>query len=382
MTDKPKTYYIKTFGCQMNEAESEQIAAGYEAREWKRIGNWEKADEIVINSCSVREAAENRVFGFVNNIHQLKAQSLKLKTTSENLKLRRPKIILTGCMVGSALGDWKRYSLRFLKKKMPQVAEFKASWDWNLVKKKIRKPPTGQKKTLVPIMKGCSHFCTFCVVPYAKGKEVSSDFEEIICQIKALVKKGQTGIMLLGQNVNTYGNDFSNKEKIRIRKKYISSLGQTENLFALLLKKINQIKGIQKISFMTSNPWDLVDEIIQTMKLPIIDRYLHLPLQSGDDRILKKMNRPYTANQYLKLVKKIRQEIPRVKITTDIIVGFPMETGRAFKNTVKICKKVGFAKAYIARYSARPGTAAFCLKDDISPQEKRRRWQILDNLIN
>jgi len=145
---------------------------------------------------------------------------------------------------------------------------------------------------------------------------------------------------------------------------------------------VHKIKGVKKISFITSNPWDLADDIIKAMSLPKIDRYLHLPVQSGDDEILKRMNRPYTAAQYIKLVEKIRKEIPDIKIGTDLIVGFPGETKKAFRNTVKLCRQVDFSKAYIAMYSPRPGTAAFRLKDNVSHQKKRRRWRILNDLIN
>ncbi len=211
----------------------------------------------------------------------------------------------------------------------------------------------------MPIMQGCNQFCTYCVVPYSRGRETSRDFEEIVSEVEMLAQQGYKQITLLGQNVNSY-----------------------QPSFAKLLRRLHEIKGLEKISFMTSNPWDLTVEIIEAMKLPKIDRTLHLPVQSGDDELLKRMNRPYTVKKYLRLVKKIRQEIPDIKISTDIIVGFPGETKKAFENTIKLCKKIGFVKAYVARYSARPGTAAFKMKDDVSAQKKKRRWQILDKLIN
>ncbi|MCX6724667.1 MAG: radical SAM protein, partial [Candidatus Shapirobacteria bacterium] len=184
--------------------------------------------------------------------------------------------------------------------------------------------------------------------------------------IKELAKRGYQEITLLGQNVNSYGKD----------------LKKAKNSFANLLKEIHQVKGIKKISFLTSNPWDLTDEIIEAMSLPKIDRYLHLPVQLGDDEILKKMNRKYTGKQYLELLEKIRKQIPEIKIGTDIIVGFPGENDEQFKNTVDLCKKAKFTKAYVAMYSPRIGTVAFKLKDDVSHQEKKRRWKILDDLIN
>jgi len=152
--------------------------------------------------------------------------------------------------------------------------------------------------------------------------------------------------------------------------------------FALLLAVLHEIPGIEKISFLTSNPWDLADDTIEVMSLPKVDRYLHLPVQSGDDSILKRMNRPYTSGEYLALVEKIRKRIPDIRIGTDLIVGFPGETEEQFENTVKLCEGAGFVKAYVAKYSPRPGTAAYKVKDDVPPAEKKRRWKILDDLIN
>ena len=343
-------YFIKTFGCQANEADSEKLAGVLEKKGYQLARIADQAQLVIINTCSVRESAENRVFGLVNNLAKKKKKG--------------QKIILTGCMVTSAKGERKRYSLRQLKLRLPQVDEFKSPEE--LIGKDKALPKRRFKKSaLVPIMEGCNHFCSYCVVPYARGKEISRDFEEIICEIKELIGRGTEEIILIGQNVNSYGNDLKGKKG-----------------FADLLKAINSIKGLKKISFMTSNPWDLTDQIIESMSLPKVDRYLHLPVQSGDDLVLKRMNRPYTAGQYLDLVKKIKKKIPEIEIGTDIIVGFPGETKKAFANTLNLCKKTGFVKAYISRYSPRPGTAAFKLEDNVSPKEKKQRWLTLDQLIN
>ena len=335
----------------MNEADSERLAAVFEKKGYqlaKKIGD---ADVIIINTCSVRESAENRVFGLINNLIKNKQQTTKGKGKTQ-------KIILTGCMVGSAKGERRRYTLTQLKRKLPQVDEFKTIEE--LVGQEEVAPK--RKKTtsaFVSIMEGCDHFCSYCVVPYARGREISRPFDELVCEVEELAKRGYKEITLLGQNVNSYRPSF-----------------------AKLLQHLHQIKGIKKISFITSNPWDLTDEIIEAMSLPKIDRYLHLPAQSGDNRILKKMNRPYTTLQYIKLVKKIRKKIPDIEIGTDIIVGFPGETKKAFGNTIDLCKKVGFVKAYIAKYSPRPGTAAFKFKDNVPPEEKKKRWRVLEELIN
>jgi tRNA-2-methylthio-N6-dimethylallyladenosine synthase len=349
----------------MNKADSEQIAGWYEAREWKPAKSIDEADEVVINTCSVRQTAEDRVYGLINN----------LTKTHKKGHGKTRKIVLTGCML--------RYPLKWLHQKMPEVDEFKKigefrTGDWKLA---IRNSST---HAFLPIMEGCNQFCTYCVVPYARGRETSRPFNEIVCEVEELARRGYQEITLLGQNVNSYGKDFT-KEQIKKIKPCFNDLNhwnRKSSLFSLLLRKLHKTPGIKKISFLTSNPWDLTDDIVEAMKLPKIDHYLHLPVQSGDDKILTGMNRQYTAKDYLELVKKIRRQIPDIKIGTDIIVGFPGETEKQFENTVKLCKKIGFEKAYVAMYSPRLGTVAYKLKDDVPHQEKKRRWKILEELIN
>jgi len=353
-----KKYFIKTFGCQMNKSDSERIAGCYGNRGWKRAKKIEEADEIVINTCSVRQSAEDRVFGLINNLAKFKVQSSKFK------------VILTGCML--------RYPIADLRKKMPTVDEFKKIKEFQVPSSKFLVRES-KVHAWVPIMEGCSHYCTYCVVPYARGPEKSRDFEEIVCEVKELARRGYKQITLLGQNVNSYGKDLKINSKLKLK---IKNFKKFKTPFALLLAVLHEIPEIKKISFVTSNPWDLTDDIIKAMSLPKIDRYLHLPVQSGDDEVLRRMNRPYTAKQYLALVKKIRRRIPDIKIGTDIIVGFSGETEEQFQNTVKLCQKVGFEKAYIAMYSPRPGTAAFKFKDDVPYEEKKRRWRVLEKLIN
>jgi len=327
-----KKYFVVTFGCQMNKADSEKIEAVYKKKGYKKAKSLKETDVVIINSCSVRLAAEHRVFGLVNNLS----------------KYKKIKIILTGCML--------RYSREKLKYLLPEVTQFLKIKD--LVKdiKPLRKDKV---HAWVSIMEGCNNFCTYCVVPYSRGREVSRPFEEIICEVRELVKKGFKHITLLGQNVNSYKNNF-----------------------AKLLAVLHDIKDLEKISFMTSNPQDLSTYIIRSIKLPKIDRYLHLPVQSGDNEILRRMNRKYTAEEYLALVKRIRKEIPNIEIGTDIIVGFPGETRQQFENTVNLCRKAKFCVGYISKYSPRSGTAAYNFKDNISFIEKKRRWRIINKLIN
>jgi len=352
--NEPQKYFIITFGCQMNESDSERIAGWYESKGWTKAKSLDTADEIIFNTCSVRESAENRVFGMANQLKKLK---------SANTKMR---VILTGCML--------RLPQKVLREKLPVVDEFIR------IEELIRNSPAGQAKfpgragvtrnlkvhAYIPISNGCNNFCTYCVVPYARGREKSRPFDEIVCEVEELVTRGYTHFTLLGQNVNSYGKE--------LKKPQIS--------FAQLLRAIHNITGVRKISFITANPWDMTDEMIDAMSLPKVDRYLHLPLQSGDDAVLQRMNRHYTAQDYLNLVSKIRTKIPGIQIGTDIIVGFPGETDKEFENTVSLAGQIGFLKAYVARYSPRSGTAAVKLSNDVPHSEKKRRWLILENLIN
>jgi len=355
-----KIYYIKTYGCQMNVSDSEKIAGWYKNRGWQLTKDIKAAYEVVINTCSVRESAENRVFGLVNNLAKLKIVNCK------------SKIILTGCML--------RYPIADLRKKMPAVDEFKKITEFS------GKEPIRDSKihAWVPIMEGCNNFCSYCVVPYARGREKSRPFEEIVCEVEELVNRGYKEITLLGQNVNSFdGGANHGPERSPAQRGVVE--GDAKKFkpgFANLLNRLNEIEGLKNISFMTSNPWDLTDDIIEAMKLPKIDRYLHLAVQSGDDETLRKMNRKYTTKQFIDLVKKIRKAIPDIKIGTDIIVGFPGETEEQFQHSVDLCKKIGFVKAYVSIYSPRPQTTAFKLKDNVPHKEKRRRWRILEELIN
>ena len=347
----------------MNKADSEKITLSFEHKGYRQAKSAKDADVLIINTCSVRQSAEDRVLGLVNNLSKIKS------------KKRRPKIILTGCML--------RYPLPRLKKILSAVDEFIKLKE--LIKNLKLEIRNSKAPAFVTIMEGCDNYCTYCVVPYSRGREVSRPMEEIYCEVKELVKRGVKEITLLGQNVNSYGKGLK-IENWKLNKNYklkiINLKKQYKTPVAILLAFLHSIKGLKKISFLTSNPQDLTDDIIEAMKLPKIARYLHLPVQSGDDEILKKMNRQYTCQQYLALIKKIRCQIPKIEIGTDIIVGFPGETRQQFQNTVVLCKKARFKVAYVAKYSPRWGTAAFKLKDNVSPQEKKRRWRILDKLIN
>jgi len=334
-------YHIITYGCQMNESDSERIAA-----ELNRIGHkpikadssaeaLAKADLIVLNACSVRQAAIDRVFG---KIQQLAG---------------RKKIIVAGCLLEAD------------RKKLAGQVEF-----W-LPDKYFNCHPLrqGRFSAFVPIMTGCNNFCSYCVVPFTRGREKSRPAEEIINEIKSLIKKGYKEIILLGQNVNSYCDAQIN--------------------FPSLLKTISDLPGKFWLSFLTSHPKDMSDELIATIaKCERITPYIHLPVQSGDNAILKKMNRHYTVARYRNLIKKIRAafkkhrpSFPPLAVSTDLIVGFPGESKKQFENTVKLARQIGFDMIYFAKYSPRPGTAAARLKDDVPPQEKKFRAQKINDIL-
>jgi tRNA-2-methylthio-N6-dimethylallyladenosine synthase len=373
--------FIKTFGCQANKSDSERILGDYLARGYLETSKWQEADEVVLNTCSVRQSAEDRVRGFLLNFS-------KFFNDKEKLACRqaRPKVILTGCML--------HFNEKEIKTLLPEVDEILPIAEVGFNQKVIRKDKVS---AWVPISTGCNSFCTYCIVPFSRGRERSRPMEDILKEIEKLAQEGYSQINLLGQNVNSYGLE---KAGITLRKLYLekdnfsaSSIPTNESQyqkptstppFVLLLQKISQIKGIEKITFFTSNPWDFWDELIEEIATnKKIDRFIHLPIQSGSNRILKMMNRGYTRESYLSLVKRIKDKIPDAVFGTDIIVGFPTETDKDFQDTLDLIKVVGFQVAFIARYSPRPGTASYKLyPDDISAKEKKERWEILDQIAN
>lgn len=377
----PQKYFIKTFGCAQNEADSERITSYLGGQGMVESRSINQADYIVINSCMVREMAENRVYGLINNLQKTKDQRPKAK------------IILTGCMVGMAVRDKSGKFMKVLRKKMPQVDEFLPIEEIGFGYPQLR---ADKFHALVPISSGCNNFCTYCVVPYSRGREVSRPYEEIIAECKDLAKKGYKKITLLGMNVNSYGTDLvMGNETIRgyklrdnrmIKPILVKHLGRLRipTLFPYLLEDIGKIEGIEEIDFMSSNPWDFSEELIEVIvNNPKISRQIHLPVQSGSDSVLERMNRWYTCDEYLMLIKNLKLKIKNLKVSTDIIVGFCGETEEEFQDTVSLAKQAGFNKAYIALYSDRPMTVAHkTMKDNIPHQVKKRRWQILENLIN
>lgn len=372
-------YFIHTFGCQQNTADSERIAAHYEARGFSRARSIREADTIVLNTCVVRDRAEEKVYGLVRNIR---------KGLHGNKDAR---IVITGCLVGAAAREPSGKMLKKLRVRVPD-AEILPLEDVGFEHPPVR---SGGKLASIVISNGCNNFCTYCIVPFSRGKEISRPFAAILEEAKAAVAEGRDEILLLGQNVNSYGADLL-AEKIREGEEYelpggervkpvmVKHLGRHRipTLFPHLLAAVATIPGVRKVSFLSSNPWDFSDELIDIIaRHQNIDRLLHLPVQAGSDRVLKAMNRWYTRDEYLALIDRIRAKVPDVRFTTDIIVGFPGETEEDFQDTLDITRRVGFERAYLAWYSPRPGTVGAKMTDDVPFLEKKRRFAELDELV-
>ncbi len=357
-----KKYHIITYGCQMNKSDSERVATVLEKMGYGSVSEASEADLIVVVACSVRQAAVDRIYGQARIFAKMKRTKPGLFT------------ILTGCLLPA---DKKKFLGKFDAvldiKQITNIKAFQAECrDWNTHYFKIEPRYSTQYSAFIPIMTGCNNFCSYCAVPYVRGRETSRDVSEILAEVKNLAKNGCLEITFLGQNVNAYRpadiKNFSKKNPYK-------------HPFAALLWEANRITGIKRIHFTAPHPRDMKDEVIDALTLPKMVNYLHLPLQAGDDKVLKRMNRSYTAADYLKLVAKINKKKPGMALGTDIIVGFPGETKKAFQNTVELYKKANFDIAYLAVYSPRQGTAAAKMKDDVPRIEKKRRWRVLQDLM-
>lgn len=366
-----KKVLITTFGCQMNEHDSEKIAWIMEGMGYSPTMDKEEADVIIFNTCAVRKSAEDRVFGQLGELKELKR--------------RKPDTVLALCGCMMQREDIRSY---FLKKhrhidivfgtnnihKLPQLlSRHQESGklvvdiveDTREIEESIEADRKYSYKSYVNIMYGCNNFCTYCIVPYTRGREKSREPESIIREITDLAANGTKEITLLGQNVNSYG-----KTLYRVY------------TFVDLLKDINEIDGIERIRFMTSHPKDFSRELaLAYTSLEKLSPHLHLPVQSGSNRILRSMNRNYTREDYLEKVSWIKELVPDISITTDLIVGFPGETEEDFMDTVRLCQEVGFDSAFTFLYSVREGTKAASMDDQVSDKLKHERFQrLLDTL--
>lgn len=354
---RPLTYCLTTFGCQMNEKQSEAVAGIMDEIGYVRQDN-EEADVVLYNTCTVRENANLKVYGRLGHLHSLKDRNPDMK------------IILFGCMMQEQhVVDKIRKSYPFVDLVFGTHNIFKFAElfyemlqsdqqivdIWEGTDQIVEDLPTERNYTFksgVNIMFGCNNFCSYCIVPYVRGRERSRNPKDIIREVERLVSDGVKEVMLLGQNVNSYGKTL-----------------EDPMTFAELLREIEKVDGLERLRFMTSHPKDLSDDLIAVMKdSSKICHHLHLPVQSGSTRILKKMNRRYTKEQYLELVEKIRKAVPDISLTTDIIVGFPQETEEDFQETLDVVRKVRFDSAFTFIYSKRTGTPASVMEGQV-PQE-------------
>ncbi len=342
------TYHVWTIGCQMNKAESERIAARFEELGYTPAKHINEADIIVLNSCVVRGSAEERV---VNKLHDLK-----------QLKKERPKTLLalTGCMVEADISK--------LHKRFPFIDHFFKAGDYPPW---LEKPPshplplTPNPSSFVTISQGCNNFCSYCIVPYRRGRERSRPLEEIACEVKELVRRGAKEIILLGQNVDSYGHDLPEKPDL-----------------ADLLTELNKVEGLERLRFLTNHPKDMSLKLINTIAgLAKVCEQINLPVQAGSNEILDAMRRGYTVEHYRSLVRQIREKIPGAAISTDVIVGFPGETDEQFRQTLDLLTDLKFDTVHVAAYSPREGTIASReLEDNIPAEEKKGRLYQIERL--
>jgi len=354
----------------MNISDAERVSAVLESAKYKFTPNIEEADLIAVTMCSIRQSAVDRVHGLVEKFKKLRKNNPKLKTILTGCILKKDKkAFINGFNFVVDIREIKQLP-RLLARQMIFPAG-RASLSGHLPPRKnhlarsyldITPKYSSKFSASVPIMTGCNNFCAYCVVPYAREREVSRPTKEIISEIKNLVKNDCKEIWLLGQNVNSYKYKDTN--------------------FPKLLKLVNEISGEFWIRFTSSHPKDFNEEVINALAIGgKITPYLNLPIQSGDDKVLKNMNRHYTVKEYKEKIKKLREKIPHIAISTDIIVGFPGETKKQFENTVKLFRDVKYDMAYINKYSQRAGTAAAKLKDNVSWEEKKRREKVLTQAL-
>ncbi len=363
-------YHIVTYGCQMNVHESEKIAGILQNMGYKYTDKREDADVVVFNTCAIREGAEDRAFGNIGALKQQKKENpnkiIVVCGCMTQQKSVAEKIFKTFPFVDIILGTHNLFMLESLiKRKITNRKRILDYLDETNIVEGLPCYRTSGKNAWVNIMYGCNNFCTYCIVPYVRGREISRKKEDILNEIKEIVKTNNYDtITLLGQNVNSYGSDDN-----------------SQGTFSELLQDICNIDGNFKLTFMTSHPKDLSDDLIKVMKNnDKIIKEIHLPVQSGSNKILKLMNRKYTVEHYLSLIDKLRQAMPEIRITTDIIVGFPQESEEDFNQTVNLVKTVKYDGIFAFMYSKRSGTVAEKMDGQIDDEIKNKRVNYLLNL--
>ena len=370
--DDNKTYHIVTYGCQMNEEDSEKMSGMLKSMGYEKTENRDEASIIIFNTCCVRENAENRVYGNLGELKKVKKRNPNLVIAICGCMMQQEgmadKILKTFPYVDIVFGTHNAYKFpEYLNRVKTEGVQVKEILDKET--KIVEGIPIDREssiKAFVTIMYGCNNFCTYCVVPYVRGRERSRKSEDILNEIKDLVSKGYKEVTLLGQNVNSYGKGL--EEDIN---------------FAKLLRKVNEIDGLERIRFMSSHPKDLTEEVIMAVKeCDKVCEQIHLPVQSGSDTMLKAMNRHYDRATYLSLVNKIKEEIPGCSITTDIIVGFPGESEEDIQDTIDLVKEVKYDSAFTFIYSRRNHTPADKMENQIPEEIKHERFNRLVEAVN
>lgn len=365
-----KTYCLINYGCQMNESDTEHYAGQLEELGYKPVIDYHGADVILVNTCCVRESAEKKIAG---KIGELKAEKKRnpecvicvagcmAQKDGEKLQKKHPQVDL---LLGTAyVNDFKQLLLDYLADRKGIAYTDLTIHQSEFEGHRVRQSPFA---AWIPIMYGCNNFCTYCIVPYVRGRERSRSMDNIVEEIEAAVKEGYKEFTLLGQNVNSYGKDFGEKEA-----------------FAKLLRRVNEIPGVERIHYMTSHPRDMSEEVIKAVaECEHICENFHVPFQAGSSEILRRMNRGYTKEKYLELIKLIRKYVPNAAITTDIIVGFPGETEEDFAETLDVVEQVGFTSAFTFIYSKRSGTPAAKMENQVPLAVKKERLNRLMALQN
>ena len=369
--DHQPAFFIQNAGCQMNSLQTETVAGIVKKMGYEEVSREEDADVVIYNTCTVRENANLKIYGHLGHLKSIKKQKKEMKIVLFGCMMQEPEVI------DKIHKDYSFVDLVFGTHnfhKFPELFYRSLNTEgqiidvWKESDEIVEGMPADRKysfKTGVNIMFGCNNFCSYCIVPYVRGREKSREPEAILQEIRELVADGVTEVMLLGQNVNSYGKTLENPIT-----------------FAQLLQQVEEIEGLKRIRFMTSHPKDLSDELIETMaKSKKVCHHLHLPMQSGSSRILKIMNRRYDKEKYLELVQKIRTAIPDISLTTDIIVGFPGETEEDFRDTLDVVDKCDFDTAFTFIYSKRSGTPAAKMENQIPEDVVKDRFDRLLSLV-
>lgn len=368
---KGKKYFLRTYGCQMNVHDSEELKYYLEALGYEVCDTLEDADIVVLNTCAIRENAKDKVFGYLGRCKHLKKEKPNLIIAIAGCLMQQPseidEIMKNHKYIDIVIGTHNLSELPDLIEKANEqnTQNIEVYSNSDIVPENVKYNRDSKISAWINIIYGCDKFCTYCIVPFTRGRERSRKMESILEEVKSLKEEGYQEITLLGQNVNAYGKDLD-----------------TDYDFATLLENVAKI-GIPRIRFVTSHPWNFTDEMIDVIaKYENIMPYIHLPIQSGSNEILKKMNRRYTIDEYKHLFDSIKKKIKNVSVTTDIIVGFPGETEEDFQKTLDIVNYCKFDGAYTFIFSPRVGTAAALMKDDTEMMVKEERLQRLNELVN